>query len=129
MATAEYREDADWDAVPGPPMHDHTVGNWVGTATTGVAATTTTTWDDNTTITPGQLGDITTQPLYYYPYQGGVQVDKQFIKEALREVLAELAAQDESFTAWLKIKYMTIPVIPEGGNDDHVAKETVGEAR
>ena len=89
--------------------------------------TTTTTWDGNTTITPGHLHTLQEGP--YYTYSEEPRPNKECIKEAVREVLAELAAQDKSFTAWLKIKYMTIPVIPEGGNDDQVAKETVGEAR
>lgn len=91
-------EGPDMDVEIGPPP--------------GLA--TTTTWNDNTTLVPGQIGDlnVTTeanQPAYY-SYTSPA-IDKEAIKEALREVLIEMREEDCNFISWLQMKYMTIPVV------------------
>ena len=92
----------DFDQVIGPPPMQPD------------ALTTTTQWNDNTTLVPGQIGDlnVTTeanQPAYY-SYTSPA-IDKEAIKEALREVLIEMREEDCNFISWLQMKYMTIPVV------------------
>ena len=74
------------------------------------AATTTATWwmDESTTVTPGQLHalhDHTTQdPMYTYTATANPVVTMDLIKQAVREVLAEMIPKDQCFTCWLQTK-------------------------
>lgn len=76
--------------------------------------TTATTWT-------GDHLTVNQQPPLYTYHQSHEAVAKETIKQAVREVLTEMAEEDASFTAWLRAKYMTIPVIqrPETKEETH----------
>lgn len=75
--------------------------------------TNTHTWNDNTTITPGQIGDLGTVGYASVSTGGGLTVDETQMKRLIKEALKEMFEEDVSFMRWLHIKYMTIPVRQE----------------
>ena len=112
MATGQqhvHQPLADYDQIqPPPPQPLSPVEAFVGT---------TTTWNEPPGLVDIDIGNgldagisVTADPPFYTYTTTAPAIDKETLKEALKEVLGEMFDEDVNFINWLRLKYTLIPV-------------------